>query len=280
VAFRIFLVDGTATSRLPDKIWSHPLFKRAFKNPQISVFHRGGGIFETKSGKLQHTFAYDEASGGVIIREIDHNGCSRRLLESNSFANDLPHQLFSGFNFWMSLDGGSKVSLDIELRPLNPKQDELPVAYRILLDSQLHGRVTDCKSNRLMLNFNGSILPRLFNSFLWRLDQKQFVLPWLPLRASDDPTLNDQWSLCVELHRLHLHVEIWTTPEGTRVVLREFDNMTVSPSQFLDTFVGLQHMLVLERPNKLETIIVPNLNLQTKRGSAHHQLVFIILFLH
>ena len=195
----------------------HPLFKRAFKNSQISVFHRGGGIFETKRGKLQHTFAYDEASGSVIIREIDHNGYSRRLLDSNLFANDLPHQLHSDYNFWMSLDGGKKVSLDIELRPLN-QLDELHVAYRILLDSQLNGRVTDCKSNRTMLNFNGSILPRLFDLFLWRLDEKQFVLPWLPLRASDEPTYNDQWSLCVELHRLHLHVEIWTTPDRKSVV--------------------------------------------------------------
>ena len=158
---------------------------------------------------------------------------------------------------------------------MNAKIGEQTVTYKILLDSQLNGRVLDCKSGRTMLNFSGSILSRVCESFLWRLDQKQFVLPWLPLRTSDDSAISDKWSLCLELHRLHLHVEICTSEE-TRIVLREFDNMIVLPSQFLDTFVGLTHMLVLKRPNKLRTVIVPHLNFKTKRISAeapHHQLV-------
>ena len=268
-------MDGEPTSRLPDRISSHSLFKRVFKNAQISVFHRGGGIFETNSGKLQHTFAYDKNSGGVIIREIDQVGCSRRLLDSKSFVNDLPHQLVTDYNFWMSLGDVSQGGLDIKLWPLNSDIEEPEATYRILLDSKLNGRVTDCKSGRTMLNFNGSILSRICESFLWRIDQKQFVFPWLPLHVSDDPALSDQWSLCLELHRLHLHVEIWKSEE-TRIILREFDNMIVSPTQFLDTFVGLKHMLVLERPNKLRTVIVPHLNLKTERISAkalHHQLV-------
>ena len=54
----------------------------------------------------------------------------------------------------------------------------------------------------------------------------------------------------------------------------------LASSQYLDTFIGLKQMLVLERPNKLKTVIVPNFNLKTKQGSVHHNLVFfyIIIF--
>ena len=132
-----------------------------------------------------------------------------------------------------------------------------------------------------MLNYCGTAFSRVCDSFLWRLDQKQFVLPWLPRPSIDDDALSDQWSLCLELHRLHLHVEIWTSNKlnETRVVLREFDGMSLASSQFLDTFIGLKHMLVLERPNKvintvINTVIVPNFDLQSEQGSVHHKLVF------
>ena len=108
-------MDGAPTSRLPDRILSHPLFQRVYPKTHVAVFHRGGGIFETKSGRnSQHTFAYDEGKKSVIIREIDQTGCSRRLLDSKSFVNDLPHQLVNEFNFWMSL---SDVSQTKHLHP-------------------------------------------------------------------------------------------------------------------------------------------------------------------
>ena len=138
-------MDGAPTSRLPDRILSHPLFQRVYPKTHVAVFHRGGGIFETKSGRnSQNTFAYDEGKKSVIIREIDQTGCSRRLLDSKSFVNDLPHQLVNEFNFWMSLSDVSQTNLDIELRPLNAKIGEQTVTYKILLDSQLNGRVLDC----------------------------------------------------------------------------------------------------------------------------------------
>jgi len=268
-------VDGAPIGRLPHRILLHPLFQRAFKNPYISVFHRGGGVFESKNGSLQHSFAFEEGTGGLIIREIDGNGTSRRLLDPASFSGDLPHKLVEDYNYWMLLNNDDVT--DIELRPLT---DKSKVAYRIELDSSLNGRVIDCKTNRKMLNYRGTAFSRVCDTFLWRLDQKQFVLPWLPRPSSTDgDALSDQWSLCLELHRLHLHVEIWANnkPDGTRVVLREFDGMSLASSQYLDTFIGLKQMLVLERPNKLKTVIVPNFNLKTKQGSVHQSLVFSIL---
>ena len=269
IYFRTFLVDGAPIGRLPHRIILHPLFQRTFKNPYISAFHRGGGVYESRNESYQYSFAYEEDTDEVIIRETDRKGISRRLLDPASFEDDLPHQLVEGYNYWMLLNEDE--SPDVELRLLN---DELTVSYRIFLDSELNGQVINCQSNRTMLNFRGKALSRVCDCFLWRLDQKQFVLPWLP-KPTTNEALSDQWSLCLELHRLHLHVEIWigNKPEGTRIALREFDNMSVSASQFLYTFIGLKHMLVLERPNKLKTVIVPNLNLKTKRGSVHHKLV-------
>lgn len=101
---------------------------------------------------------------------------------------------------------------------------------------------------------------------------RNHVIPWLPAPPSE-------FNLCIELHRLHLHVEIRTGVSGdTRIVLREFDNMQVSQFQSLDTFIGLKHLLVLERPNKkMRTVIVPHFNaFKTERNTAadrHHQLV-------
>jgi hypothetical protein len=263
-------VDGAPIGRLPCRIVLHPLFQRNFKNPYISVFHRGGGVFESKSGSFQHSFVLEEDTGCLIVRETDENGISRRLLDPVSFSGDLPHKLVEDYNYWMLLNNDD--AADIELRPLT---EQSKVVFRIKLDSELNGRVIDCKTNRTMLNYRGTAFSRVCDSFLWRLDQKQFIIPWLP-RPSTDDALSDQWSLCLELHRLHLHVEIWTNkkPDETRVLLREFDGLSMASSQFIYTFIGLKHMLILERPNKLKTVIVPNFDLQTKKGSVHHKLVF------
>ena len=268
--FSTFLVDGTPFGQLPQRIATHPLFQRTFKNPYIPVFHRGGGVFKNKSGSHQHSFAFEEGTGRFIIREMDGNGNSRRPMDSESFSGDLPLQLVEDYNYWILLNNDD--AADIELRPLT---EQLNVAYRIVLDSSLNGRVIDCQTNRTMLNYHGAAFTRVCDSFLWRLDQKQFVLPWLP-RSSIEADLSDQWSLCLELHCLHLNVEIWSCskPDETRVVFREFDGMSPASSQFIDTFIGLKHMLVLERPNKLKTVIVPNFNLKSEQGSSHHKLVF------
>ena len=271
-------MDGAPIGRLPHRIIEHPLFKRTFANPFIAAFHRGGGVFEGKIGDRQYTFAYEEGTRGLIVKEIDSKGSARRLLDPTSFTGDLPEPLITDCHFWMSLDDVLFSDQNIELRPLNRELEEPEVKYQILLPMsswkvpRLHGRVIDCKSNRTMLNFRGVALSHLFTSLLWRLDEKKYLLPWLP-RPSDDDDLSDKWSLCIELHRLHLHAEIWNgQSEGTRIVLREFDTMSVSSSQFLETFVGLKHMLVLER-DQMRTVIVPNFNLKTERSSVHHKLV-------
>ena len=231
-------MDGAPIGRLPSRIILHPLFKRTFKNPYISAFHRGGGVFETKIRDLQYTFAYEESTRGLIVSEIDPKGRSRRLLNPQTFVDDLPEHLITDFHFWMSFDGDGYLLMDfsqqdIELRPLNREPKEPAVVYQILFEMplrnpKLNGRVIDCKSNRTMLNFHGAALSRVWDSFLWRLDEKKHVLPWLPITSDEDDALSDQWSLCLHLHRLHLHVEIWNSQEDIQIVLREFDNMSVS----------------------------------------------------
>ena len=238
------------------------------------VYHRGGGVFESKTG---YTFAFHD--NNVIIREINDTGVSRRLLNPTTFAKDLPNQLVEEYNFWMMVNGEKE---DIELRPVSSGDSEstIPIHhYKILLDSEMKGKVIHSASNRTMLNFSGPVLSNICDSFLWRLEQKPYVIPWLPAPQSDLNSSPDQWSLCIELHRLHLHIEIRTgVSEGTRIVLREFDNMHVSPFQSLDTFIGLKHLLVLERPSKkMRTVIVPHFNAfkteQKYAASRHHQLV-------
>lgn len=119
------------------------------------VFHRGGGVFESKTG---YTFVFYE--GKVIIREIKDQGVSRRLLDSNTFAMDLPNQLVKNYNFWMRVNG-NKDALDIELRPISSDGElestvTVPIhRYKILLDTEMKGKVVDSVSNRTMLNLNG-----------------------------------------------------------------------------------------------------------------------------
>ena len=48
--------------------------------------------------------------------------------------------------------------------------------------------------------------------------------------------------------------------------------MTVSVDQFLGTFIGLEHLLVLERPNGIRTVIVPHLDYQTELAGPHLKL--------
>jgi hypothetical protein len=102
------------------------------------------------------------------------------------------------------------------------------------------------------------------------LDDKSFIVPFLPRQS--EPEDADQWALCLRLHRLHQHVEIHCSEGSVKVQVREFENMAVSADQFLGTFIGLEHLLVLERPNGIRTIIVPHLNYTTELIGPHLKL--------
>jgi hypothetical protein len=203
----------------------------------------------------------------LVVKER-RNGRSFKLIGVQAFSQDLPQPLIDAHSFWMAYDG---LEHHIELRRPNMFQvgDFRPI-YRIELNSHLDGQVKDLDSGRLLLNFRGDAFDRVFKSFLWRLDERSFIVPFLPRQS--EPEGADQWALCLRVHRLHQHVEIYCKESSVKVQVREFENMTVSADQFLGTFIGLEHLLVLERPNGIRTIIVPHVDYTTELVGPHMKL--------
>ena len=207
----------------------------------------------------------------MIIRKIDGQGTVRRLLPSQSFHDDLPQSLVEDYTQWMTYRmPGNCV---IELRTLKDWQNLLPI-YQIQLDAELQGQVINCITCRKMLNFTGKPFDNIYQTVGWRLDQKRFIEPYLPATARiDHQELADNWCVCLYFPRLHLHMEIRIVSEKISVTLLEYENMVVSPNQYLGSFIGLKQMLVLERPNGLRTAIIPHFAFQAvKKHNSHHYL--------
>jgi len=261
-----FLVDGEPIGCLSDGILKHHLFKKNFPLASLPVLHRGGGVYETTGLKeAVYTFAL---VGSSLVAKERRNGRSSRLIDVQAFNQDLPQPLISAHSFWMTYDG---LEHYIELRRPNMFQisDYRPI-YRIELNSHLDGQVMDLDARRLLLNYRGQAFDTVFKSFLWRLDDRSFIVPFLPRQS--EPEDADQWTLCLRLHRLHQHVEIHCSEDSVKVQVREFENMSVSADQFLGTFIGLEHLLVLERPNGIRTVIVPHLDYTTELVGPHLKL--------
>ena len=162
--------------------------------------------------------------------------------------------------------------LHIELRrPTTQQKNDFQAEFRIDLRSDLHGRVEELKTGRTLLNFCSHAFDAIFKAFVWRLDIKSFVIPYLPKRL--DPSDSDEWSLCLHLHRLHQHIEMFIENDNVKFQIREFDNMVVSSNQFLGTLVGLDHLLVLERRNGIRTVIVPHLSFRTDLNEHHLKVI-------
>jgi len=206
----------------------------------------------------------------LIIREIDGQGTSRRLLPWQSFQGDLPQRLVEDHIHWITYRTWEECV--IELRSLKDRYNVNPV-YKIQLGAELEGQVLNCNTSREMLNFTGKPFDRIYQLVGWRLDQKCHIEPYWPTTMKKDhEELGDNWSVCLYYPRLHLHMEIRIVSDKISITVLEYENMLVSPSQYLGSLIGLRQMLVLERPNGLRTAIIPHFAFQAVKRKCHHSL--------
>jgi len=275
-----FLVDGEPVGRLPEQILTLKLFQRVFPDASLlAVFHRGGGVFETKSPLVNGaSFTFALKNGELIIREIDGQNVARRLLPWQSFHDDLPQNLVEEHIHWMTYRNPDKCV--IELRPLKDQHSLQPV-YAIQLNENFQGQVLHCETSRKMLNVTGVTFDHIYRTVGWRLDQKRYIEPYWPtVTKKDHEELADNWSVCLNYPRLHLHMEICIVLNTIKVTVLEYENMVVSPSQYFGSFIRLKQMLVLERPNGLRTVIIPHFEFQAVKRNIHHCLEVVNNFNH
>ena len=244
-----FLVDGLPVGRLPKQILQHDLYASYFGGFNFKVHPSilGKGVFVT-SDESKSSFTFVLIEQDLLIyesrrRDVD---CDEKLLliPKNVFTKDFPHFFVNDFSHWLN-----QTKMTIEFRPSSYHQKNY--AETNFVFDLVSMKLCDQSDGKHLVDMSSETFKEINKKITSRLELEKYVHIFL----SSNRTVS------IELKRLGLNFEL--DMSKNQVLSKEYSGMIVSPTQELNTLIGLNKGLVLckknsTKYNKKNQFIVPH----------------------
>ena len=272
-----FLVDQMTIGFLPETITSNDLYVRVF----------GQHIFEVQAAEAPHTYITKNAyHNGRALYEFSLHIETRHviiyerpiqttdvllLIPHTCFADELPDTFVSSHSHWWN-----PTNKTLEFRPVRFEDDRfLDEKLYILCMDQGFVTTNEPNNRQVLINQSSSFFKTFFLRYFMRLDEKPYVYMMRETTPETDTIIH--------IHLSRLGIAFAYNTRTDTIISREYSDMCIAQSQWLDTLTGLRSGLLLvptddqKRGNyQCRKLIVSYGQINAERASdADHQTVSI-----